>query len=103
MKLGRPTIEAKVTTLVREHPKRGPGLHGLTIGDPEILELSVDRERGVILSASSWFQGAVYRIVDVAEVEFDTTFGIEIFDIEPRYGSEWISTWRSVTCLVSEN
>jgi hypothetical protein len=89
---GRPTIEAEVTTLDREHRRRGPGLHGLTIGDPEILELSVDRERGVVLKASSLFQGAIYRIVEVTEVEFDPHLDIEIFTIEPEFSTERDST-----------
>jgi hypothetical protein len=59
MRLGRHTIHAQVTILDDEDPERGPGLHGLTIGDAESLELSVDRERGVVLIASSWLQGAI--------------------------------------------
>jgi hypothetical protein len=92
LRSGRRTIEAIVTTREREHPERGPGLHGLTIGDPDVLELSVDRERGVVLRASSQFHGAPYRIVEATDVVFDPAFGVDTFDIQPRFGAEWVST-----------
>jgi hypothetical protein len=91
MKCGRRTIDAKVTILEDENPERGRGLHGLTIGDPEFLELSVDCERGVVLSASSWFQGAIYRIVAMTKIEFDPIFGRDVFEIEAEFGAEWTS------------
>jgi hypothetical protein len=89
-RIGRHTIDAKTTTVNTEHHEPGPGLHGLTIGDPEFLEMSVDRDRGVVLRASSWFQGAIYRVVEIAEVEFDPHFDPDVFEIEPGYGAEWI-------------
>jgi hypothetical protein len=92
MKVGRHTIEAKVTTLDDDDHERGPGLHGLTIGDPEVLELSVDRERGVVLSALSWFQDSKYRIVEITEVEYDPNFDHIVFEIEPRYSTVWSPT-----------
>lgn len=92
MRAGRQTIDAKTTTLDGEHPRRGQGLHGLTIGDPEILELSLDRERGVVLSASSHFQGAIYRVVEATEVDYDPEFDFDVFKIEPEFATEWIPT-----------
>jgi hypothetical protein len=92
MRLGRHTIDARVTIVNDEVPHRVPVLHGLTIGDAEVLELSVDRERGVVLSASSKFQGAIYRIVEITEVEFDPNFELDVFKIEPEFGTEWVST-----------
>lgn len=91
-RIGRHTIDATVTILDDEDPERGQGLHGLTIGDADFLELSVDRERGVLLSASSWYQGAIYRIVEFTKVEFDPNFAFDVFKIEPEHGAEWSST-----------
>jgi hypothetical protein len=92
MRIGRHTIEAKVTILEKKHPVRGQVLHGLTIGDAEVLVLNVDRERGVVLSASSWYQGAIYRIVEITEVAFDPNFDIDVFKIEPEFATEWLLT-----------
>jgi hypothetical protein len=92
MRIGRHTIDARVATLENDDHERGPGLHGLTIGDPEVLELSVDRERGVVLSASSWFHDSLFRIVEITGVEYDPNFDLDIFTIEPKYSTEWIQT-----------
>ena len=92
VRMGRPTIEAKVATLDREHCRRGQGLHGLAIGDPEVLRLSIDRERGIVLSASSWIQNSIYRTVEITEVTYDPNFDLDVFKIEPEFSSEWIST-----------
>lgn len=89
MRLGRHTIEAKVTTLENTSSERGRDLHGLTTGDADYLELSIDRERGIALSVSSWYQGAVYRKVEVSRVEFDPIFAPEAFRIEPQFGDRW--------------
>ncbi len=89
MRIGRDTIDAKATILEDEDPERGQGVHGLTIGDADFLELSIDRERGVVLSASSWMGGAIYRIVEMTKVEFDPYFGLDTFKIEPAFGTEW--------------
>lgn len=91
MRIGRDTIDAKVTILEDEDPERGQGVHGLTIGDADFLELSIDRERGVVLSASSWLRGAIYRIVEMTKVEFDPYFALDTFKIEPAFGTEWSS------------
>jgi hypothetical protein len=82
---GRRTIDAKVTILEEEGHIRGRGVHGLTIGDPEFIELSVDRERGVVLSASSWFNSAPYRIVEMTKCEFDHVFARDVFEIKPDF------------------
>ncbi len=89
MRLGRHTIEAKVTTLENTSSERGRDLHGLTTGDADYLELSIDRERGIVLSVSSWYQGAVYRKVEVSRVEFDPIFAPGVFRIEPQFGDRW--------------
>jgi hypothetical protein len=91
MKYGRRTIDAKVTIVEDEDPERGRGVHGLTIGDPEFLELSVDRERGVVLSASSWLHGSIYRIVEITKCEFDPIFATDVFEIDPEFGAKWTS------------
>ena len=91
-RIGRHTIEASVTIVDNEDLHRVPVLHGLMIGDAEVLELSIDRERGVVLSASSQFQGAIYRIVEITEVVFDPNFDLDVFKIEPEFGTEWVST-----------
>jgi hypothetical protein len=88
----RQTIDAKVIISKSEDPDLGPVLHGLTIGDADFLELRVDRERGVVLSASSWFQGVIYRIVEVTKVEFDLNFDKNAFRIEPEFDTEWASS-----------
>jgi hypothetical protein len=91
--VGRQTIDAKAKILDDGDLELGPGLHGLTIGDADFLELRIDRERGVVLSASSWFQGIVYRILEVTNVEFDPGFASTAFRIEPEFGSEWTSAY----------
>jgi hypothetical protein len=92
MRIGRRTIEARVTIVGDDDPHRVPVLHGLTIGVSELLELSVDRERGVVLRASSHFQGTVYRIVEITHIKFDPHFDVEVFTIEPEFGTKWVST-----------
>jgi hypothetical protein len=89
--IGRPTIDARLTILDAENFEFSPGLHGLTIGDADFLELSVDRERGVVLSASSWLHGAIYRVVEMTNVEFDIHFAPDAFRIQPEFGTEWTS------------
>ena len=89
MRLGRHTIEAKVTTLENTSPERGRDLHGLTTGDADYLELSIDRERGVVLRVSSWYREAVYRRVEITRVEYDPIFAPEVFRIEPLFGDQW--------------
>jgi hypothetical protein len=91
MKDGRRTIDARVTILDDEHHKHGRGVHGLTIGDPDYLELRLDRERGVVLSASSWLDASLYRIVEMTRCEFDLVFARDVYDIESGFGPEWES------------
>jgi len=92
LRLGRDAIEARVTVVDDGDHHRVPVLHGLTIGDADVLELSIDRERGVVLSASSRFQGVVYRVVEITQVVFDPIFDGEAFKIEPEFGAEWVFT-----------
>ena len=89
MSLGRHTIGAKVTTLENTSPERGRDLHGLTTGDADYLEVSIDREHGIVLSVSSWYQGAVYRRVEITRVEFDPVLASHAFRIEPQFGDRW--------------
>ncbi len=91
MRLGRHTIEAKVTTLENTSPERGRDLHGLTTGDADYLKLSIDRERGIVLRVSSWYREAVYRRVEITRVEYDPIFAPEVFRIEPLFGDQWTS------------
>ena len=89
LRLGRHTIEARVTTLENTSSERGRDLHGLTTGDADYLELSIDRERGIVLRVSSWYREAVYRRVEITRVEYDPFFAPEVFRIEPRFGDQW--------------
>jgi hypothetical protein len=68
---------------------RGRGLHGLIIGDADRIDLSVDRERGVLLRAASWFEGSMYRTVEALSVAFDETFPSDAFEIDPLPGQDW--------------
>ena len=90
-RLERRSLDVVATTIEDTSPIHRRNLHGLTIGDADYLELSVDRERGVVLSASSWYEGAIYRIVEMAKVEFDHVFAPEDFRIEPQFGDRWAS------------
>ena len=89
LRLGRHTIEARVTTLENTSSERGRDLHGLTTGDADYLELSIDRERGIVLRVSSWYREAVYRRVEITRVEYDPFFAPEVFRIEPLFGDQW--------------
>ena len=88
--LGRLTLDV-IATLVHEgRPRRGSrGLHGLTLGDPALVSLTVDIERGVILRSESWFEGSMYRSLRVTEVYFDEQFPADTFNIEPLPGQQW--------------
>lgn len=87
--LGRDTLNARASIRQGLERKRGRGLHGLVIGDPDEILLSVDRERGVILRTEGWFQGSVYRILDMNDVAFDEDFPPETFEIQPLLGLDW--------------
>jgi hypothetical protein len=93
-RLGRRSLDATVTVIhegERSH-EEGRGLYGLTIGDADLLELSVDRERGVVLRSSSLYQGVTYRVVEITTVDFDQLLSPDTFTIEPELGTEWVST-----------
>lgn len=88
-RLGRSTIEAKSEIAIELEPHRLLKVHGLTTGDPDLLELSIDRERGVVLRAASWLDGRIYRIVEMTDVKFDLVFPPRAFAISPKYGPTW--------------
>jgi hypothetical protein len=86
--VGRSTLDVHARAV--HHPRdRGRGLHGLIIGDADRIDLSVDRERGVILRAASWFEGSMYRTVEALDVAFDERFPSGAFEIEPLPGQNW--------------
>jgi hypothetical protein len=86
--LGRPTLDAQVRAVHRER-ERDKGLHGLIIGDADKIDLSIDLERGVILRAASWFEGSLYRTLEVLDVDFDVSFPPDTFKIDPLPGQDW--------------
>ena len=92
--LGRDTLDAKVTIRHGLPRQRGRGLHGLVIGDADKILLCIDRERGVILHASSWFRESIYRVLEVQDVAFDEQFPPETFEIAPLYDPEWVNMAR---------
>jgi hypothetical protein len=87
--IGRPTVELAVTIRHDRHGFRGPGVHGLVIGDPDQLQLSVDEERGVILRTQAWIEDRLYRMVEMTEVAFDERLSSDTFAIEPLPGQSW--------------
>ena len=87
--LGRQTLDAKVSIRRGLSRRRGPGLHGLVIGDADEILLAIDRERGVILHAASWFRGSVYRVLEMDDVGFDEHLPPKTFEISPLPGLEW--------------
>jgi hypothetical protein len=86
--IDRPTLDVGARA-VHHSGDRGRGLHGLIIGDADRIDLSVDRERGVLLRAASWFEGSMYRTVEALYVAFDETFPSDAFEIEPLPGQDW--------------
>jgi outer membrane lipoprotein-sorting protein len=86
--IDRPTLEVRARAVHRDRD-RAQGLHGLIIGDADRIDLSVDRERGVILRAASWFERSMYRTVEALDVIFDETFPSDAFKIEPLPGQDW--------------
>jgi hypothetical protein len=89
-RIGRETLDVKATTRRGLPRRRGRGLHGLVIGDADEIHLSIDRERGVILCAESWFTGQPYRILKMDKVAFDEPLGPETFVIAPLPGLHWV-------------
>jgi hypothetical protein len=94
VRLGRDTLDAKVTIRHGLPLQRGRGLHGLVIGDADKILLCIERERGVILHASSWFQESIYRVLEVQDVAFDEQFPPETFGIAPLYDPDWVNLAR---------
>jgi hypothetical protein len=90
VRLCRETLDAKVSIRRGLPRRRGRGLHGLVIGDADEVLLSIDRERGVILYAGSWFRGSLYRVLEISDVGFDEPFSPETFEITPFPGLDWI-------------
>jgi hypothetical protein len=60
------------------------------IGDADEIHMSIDRERGVILFAESWFADRPYRILEIDRVAFDEPLGPETFAIVPLPGLHWV-------------
>lgn len=89
-RIGRETLDVKATIRHGLSRRRGRGLHGLVIGDAEEIHMSIDRERGVILLAESWFKRQPYRILEMESVAFDEPLGPEAFRIEPLPGLHWV-------------
>ena len=88
--IGRATLELGVTIRHDLNRTRGPGLHGLVIGDPDRIELTVDEERGVVLRSQTWMGGHLCRAVEVTDVAFDEQFEDGVFEIEPLPGQAWV-------------
>jgi hypothetical protein len=87
--LERPTLELEAKIRYPSNSHGEQGVHGLVIGDPDDLRLSVDAERGVILRSRSWFGGMLYRTLEMTEVAFDEALGAETFAIQPLPGQTW--------------
>jgi hypothetical protein len=90
-RLGRQTLEAKAGIRHGLPHRRGRGLHGLVIGDADEVLLSIDRERGVILYAASWFRGSIYRVLEMNEVSFDEELRPGAFETTPLHGLDWVN------------
>jgi hypothetical protein len=89
-RIGRETLDVEAT-IRRGLPLRRDGsLHGLVIGDADQIHMSIDRERGVILLAESWFKGQLYRVLEMEKVAFDEPLGPEAFEIAPLPGLHWV-------------
>jgi hypothetical protein len=91
-RLGRKTLDATMSIRHGLPRRRGRGLHGLVIGDADEVLLVIDRERGVILYAGSWFRGSLYRVIEMNEIAFDEPFAPDTFEISPLPGLDWIDT-----------
>ena len=89
-RIGRETLDVKATIRRGLPRRRGRSLHGLVIGDADEIHMSIDRERGVILFALSWFKGQPYRILEMDKVAFDEQLGPETFEIAPLPGLHWV-------------
>jgi hypothetical protein len=90
-RLGRETLEAKASIRHGLSRRRGRGVHGLVIGDADEVLLSIDRERGVILYAGSWFRGSIYRALEMNDVSFDEELRPGSFETAPIHGLDWVN------------
>lgn len=99
--LGRETLNVTVSIRRGLEVRRGPGLHGLVIGDADPI-LDIDRERGVILRAESSYRGSVYRVLEMNEVSFDEEFPPDTFEIRPLSGLDWSSLGRKIPPVNSD-
>jgi hypothetical protein len=88
--LGRQTLVAEVGIRRGLEARQGRGLHGLVIGDADEILLRIDRERGVILQANSWFRGSHYRVLETNDVGFDEESPPATFEIRPLSGPGWL-------------
>jgi hypothetical protein len=59
------------------------------IGDAADVLLSIDRERGLILYAGSWFRGSIYRVLEMSDVSFDEELSPDSFETVPIHGLDW--------------
>ncbi len=91
-RLGRPTLDVEARIRRGTERRRGRGLHGLVIGEADEIVLAIDRERGVLLRAESWFRGSAYRVLEMTDVAFDEEFRPSTFEIRPLPGLEWQET-----------
>ena len=87
--IGRHTLNARIVPRHGTGHRRGPGLHGLIIGDPDQIILNVDQERGVILRVDSRIQGTTYRLLEITDVTFDEVLDPRNFEIQPLPGLGW--------------
>jgi hypothetical protein len=105
IRIGRETLDVKATIRRGLTRRRGRGLHGLVIGDADEIHISIDRERGVILFAESWFKGVPYRILEAERIAFDEQFGPETLRLHHCLGSiGWtLGTMGSALAVLSNS
>ena len=87
--IGRPVLQAQVVVRHEDAFRSSRSVHGLVLGDADRVDLAVDVERGVILRAEAWFEGSLYRILEMSEVRFDVPFSADTFELQPLPGQEW--------------
>jgi hypothetical protein len=88
---GRDAIVAEAVPGWTEEFESGRVLHGLVIGDPDKVALTVDADRGVILRTEARLGGVPYRTVEMTDVRFDEEFEADAFTINPPSGKDWES------------
>jgi hypothetical protein len=99
--LGRETLDTRATIRTGEFIRGLDPLHGLVVGDPDDLLLSIDHERGVVLRTEARLQGATYRIVEMTQVAFDKDFPPETFEIRPLPGVDWTDVSEHVSAAAA--